>query len=52
MRLARERTDAWLDEHRGDLGKRTTFKLDFVVEESVQPAHLREDTKLRPPSEE
>ena len=46
--LGRERAEAWLDAHRDDLGVQTTFKLDFVIEESLQPAHLREDTKLRP----
>ena len=50
--LGRARTDKWLETHRQDLGVRRTFNLDFVIEESIRPAHLKPDTKLRRGEEE
>ncbi len=39
--LGRRTAETWLREHGKDLGVRTTFRPDFVLEESLRPAHLR-----------
>jgi NTE family protein len=36
--LGRRRTEQWLKAHWNDIGKRTTFDLDWLVEDSVKPA--------------
>ena len=38
--LGKKTMDGWLAAHLGDIGKRTTFRPDFVLEESLKPAHL------------
>ncbi len=45
--IGRETADAWLQSHLKDVGVRTTFRPDFVLEESLKPAHLHEGTKRR-----
>ena len=37
--------ERWLEEHFDDLGVRTTWKPDFVLSESLKPAHLPEDAE-------
>lgn len=36
--LGRNRTDRWLKEHWADLGERSTFDLDWMLEDSIKPA--------------
>ena len=38
--VGREAADRWLDQHRDDIGVRTSMDLEFIFEESMQPAHL------------
>ena len=40
----RDSTDRWLDAHRADLGRRMTWRPEFIFEESLKPAHLEEGT--------
>lgn len=35
--LGRSRTDRWLKAHWGDLGERSTFDLDWMLEDSIKP---------------
>lgn len=39
--------DRWLDRHFDDLGVRTTWQPDFVLSESLKPAHLPEGAERR-----
>ena len=41
--VGREAARQFLDQHYDDIGKRSTFDLSFVFEESLSPAHLPED---------
>lgn len=36
--LGRQRAAAWLEEHWDDLGERSTFHLDWLLEDSIKPA--------------
>lgn len=45
--LGRRTTDQWLEAHLDDIGVRTTFRPDFVLEESLKPAHLHHGEKQR-----
>ena len=40
-------TETWLQAHLDDIGVRTTFRPDFVLEESLKPAHLQQSDKQR-----
>ncbi|MEM7021138.1 MAG: patatin-like phospholipase family protein [Pseudomonadota bacterium] len=39
--------DRWLEQHRDDIGRRTTWKPDFVLSESLRPAHLPAGAKRK-----
>ena len=45
--IGRQTTERWLEAHLEDLGVRTTFRPDFVLEESLKPAHLQQSKKQR-----
>ena len=38
--VGREAAGQWIEKHHDDIGNRTTFDLSFLLEESLQPAHL------------
>ncbi|MGI9479949.1 MAG: patatin-like phospholipase family protein [Hyphomicrobiaceae bacterium] len=40
--IGHETASRWLENHRHDLGVRTTWQPHFVIEESLKPAHLSE----------
>ncbi|MEP4768415.1 MAG: patatin-like phospholipase family protein [Roseibium sp.] len=44
-KLGRTTSNKWLEDHWDDVGKKTTWKPRFVVEESIKPAHLTDDQK-------
>ncbi|MES0385973.1 MAG: patatin-like phospholipase family protein [Hyphomicrobium sp.] len=46
-RIGRQTMERWLEAHLKDVGVRTTFRPDFVLEESLKPAHLHEGTQRR-----
>lgn len=37
--IGRAASSQWLEKHYGDIGNRTTFDLEFLLEESLQSAH-------------
>lgn len=45
--IGRQTAEQWLEAHLDDLGKRTTFNPDFLLEESLQPAHLSQSRNHR-----
>lgn len=45
--LGRRTADNWLITHGNDLGARSTFNPNFVLEESLQPAHLHGSRRTR-----
>ena len=49
--IGRAASSEWLEKHYKDIGNRTTFDLDFLLEESLQPAHISGDA-LRKPEDE
>lgn len=45
--IGRRTAEQWLDAHLKDVGVRTTYRPDFVLEESLKPAHLPEGAHKR-----
>jgi NTE family protein len=45
--IGRKTADSWLKANLKDVGVRATYLPDFVFEESLRPAHLREHTSKR-----
>lgn len=39
--------DRWIEDHFDDLGMRTTWSPDFLLTESLKPAHLPEDAQRK-----
>ncbi len=47
--IGRATADRWLAEHLDDIGRRMTWRPDFIFEESLKPAHLKHGVRKKYP---
>jgi len=45
--IGRRTAEQWLNAHLNDVGVRATYRPDFVLKDSLKPAHLSEDAQTR-----